>query len=66
LTKGAYDNVKLSILFDIVNTIRILATYKGFIRILIGYRNVNFYESGKFCDSCTIFKGLPQGSSLSP
>jgi len=54
------------ILFNIINSMRIPATYKSFIRNLIDYRVVNFYESGRFCGSCTIFKGLPQGSSLSP
>jgi len=64
--KGAYDNVKPGILFDMINSIRIPVAYKGFICNLIGYRLANFYESGKLCDSRAIFKGLPQGSLLSP
>jgi len=63
--KGPYDNVKPNILLDIVNSIRIPVDYKSFIGNLINHRYVNFYESDKFCDSRTIFKGLPQRSSLS-
>jgi len=64
--KGAYDNVKPNILFNIVNSIRIPVAYMGFIRNLISPRSANFYESGKFCASRTIFKGLPRDHHLVP
>jgi len=63
--KGAYDYINPSILFDMVNSIRIPPQYKHFIRNLISHRYIKFYESGRIFNSCTIFKGLPQGSSLS-
>jgi len=58
--KKTYDNVKPGILFDTINSMRIPATYKGFIHNLIGYRLANFYDSGRLCDSRAIFKGLSQ------
>jgi len=64
--KGAYDNVNPGILFDSINAMKIPVTYKRFIRNLICFRKVNFYQSGSFRGSRTIFKGLPQGSALSP
>jgi len=65
--KGAYDYVNPSILFDIVNNIRIPPQYKHFIRNLISHRYINFYEFGQIFNS-RIYKGphyiMPQGSLL--
>jgi len=42
--KGAYDNVNLGILFDLINIMKIPIQYKNFIRNLIDYRYVNFWK----------------------
>jgi len=64
--KGAYDNVISCILFDTINNLKIPSHYKNFIRNLIAYRQVNFYEKGFYHGSRILYRGLPQGSSLSP
>jgi len=64
--KAAYDNVNPSILFNVVNDLKIPKGYKLFIQNLIDYRFINIYESNKFQGTRTLFKDLPQGSVLSP
>jgi len=64
--KGVYDNVNPSILIDIINDMRIPVQSKKFISNLLSYRNVKFYDSGRFIGSRSLFEGLPQGFSLSP
>jgi len=41
-SSGRNNNIKPSILFDIVNSIRISVVYNDFIRNLISYRSVIF------------------------
>jgi len=63
--KAAYDNVP-SILFDIINNLKIPIGYKKFIKNLLKFRDIDIYESGIFQGTRTLYKGLPQGSILSP
>jgi len=63
--KAAYDNVDPSILFNIVNSLKIPAGYKKFIKNLLEFREIDIYESGNFQGVRLLYKGLPQGSVLS-
>jgi len=48
-----------SLLFDIVNNLKIPIGYKKFIKNLLNFRFIDIYESGKFQGSRTLYKGLP-------
>jgi len=63
--KAAYDNVDPSILFNIVNSLKIPTGYKKFIKSLLEFREIDIYESGNFQGVRLLYKGLPQGSVLS-
>jgi len=54
------------ILFDTINNLKIPIQFKNFIRNLVNCRYVNFYEEDIPYGSRTTYKGLPQGSTLSP
>jgi len=64
--KAAYDNVDPSILFNIINNLRIPIGYKIFIKNLLNYRFIDIYESSLYQGTRMLFKGLPQRSVLSP
>lgn len=64
--EGAYDNVDLYKLFQIINQFKIPPGYKSFLRNFLGPRTVNFYENGILYDKRVVYKGLPQRSVLSP
>jgi len=64
--KSAYDNVSPEILFGIINSLKIPWGYKRFLRNLLGARSVEIYESGQFRGLRSIYRGLSQGSVLSP
>jgi len=64
--KAAYDNVIPSIMFDIINSLKIPYGYKKFIKDLLVYRCVDIFESGIYRGRRSLYKGLPQGSVLSP
>jgi len=64
--KSAYDNVSPTILFKMINSLKIPWGYKRFLRELLGDRSIEIYESGIFQGTRNIYRGLPQGSVLSP
>jgi len=68
--KSAYDNVSPTILFKFIeiwiNSLKIPWGYKRFLRELLSDRSIEIYESGIFQGTRVIYKGLPQGSVLSP
>jgi len=64
--KSAYDNVSPAILFGIINSLKIPWGYKRFLRELLGVRSIEIYESSLFQGLRSTYKGLPQGSVLSP
>jgi len=53
-------------LFNIVNNLKIPTGYKKFIKNLLEFREIAIYESGNFQGVRSLYKGLPQGSILSP
>jgi len=57
--RAAYDNVIPSILFEIVNNLKIPLGYKIFIKNLLNFRHIEIFESGIFQGKRTLFKGLP-------
>jgi len=64
--RAAYNNVIPSILLDIINNLKIPLGYKKFIGNILNYRYIEIYESGFLQGNRTLFRGLPQGSVLSP
>jgi len=46
--KSAYDNVSPTILFKMINSLKISWGYKRFIKELLGNRDIEIYESGIF------------------
>jgi len=64
--KAAYDNIDPSIFFDIVNNLGIPIGYKKFIKNLLKSRDIDIYESENFQSIRMLYKGLSQGSVLSP
>jgi len=64
--KAAYDNVDPAILFNTINNLKIPLGYKKFIKNLLEFREIDIFESGNFQGQRSLYKGLPQGSVLSP
>jgi len=60
--KAAYDNVDPSILFNIINSLKIPTGYKKFIKNLLEFREIDIYKSGNFQGIKSLYKGLPQAS----
>jgi len=53
-------------LFNIINDLKIPNGYKIVFRNLLNYKYIDIYKSNKFQGTKMLFKGLPQGSVLSP
>jgi len=64
--KAAYDNVDPGILFDAINSFNIPRYYKKFIMNLISPRFASFFEGKNFYGQRTLYRGLLQGSAISP
>jgi len=64
--RAAYDNVIPSILLETIDNLKIPIGYKKFIGNILNLRHIEIYESGFLQGKRTLYRGLPQGSVLSP
>lgn len=64
--EGAFDNVVPDILINDLIDLNISSNIISFIQNIIRSRNISFYVNKKHVADRTTYKGLPQGSALSP
>jgi ribonuclease HI len=64
--KGAYDDVRIPLLLEKLSSLGVSSKIQSFIKNLFLDRTVNILVNGDIAGSRSIWKGLPQGSPLSP
>lgn len=64
--EGAFDNVDPNILIKDLLDLKTSSNIIFFIQKIISHRKISFYVNKKHISDKTTYKGLPQGSVLSP